>query len=135
MKKGPECSKCGGLRDTKMAYCSSCNKAYQREHYRLNKKKYRDKAKANRDSLKQKLYDFLSDKQCIDCGESRIPTLQFDHVRGRKDRAIAEMVRDSCSWSRIVREIAKCDIRCANCHAIRTAEHCGWYSFLSPKAK
>ena len=30
------------------------------------------------------------------------------------------------SWNAILVEIAKCDIRCANCHRRRTASQYGW---------
>lgn len=39
------------------------------------------------------------------------------------------MVRDRCSWEKVKTEIAKCEIRCANCHAVKTAKQFGWYNF------
>jgi hypothetical protein len=29
-------------------------------------------------------------------------------------------------WSRVLLEIEKCDVRCANCHRRRTAQQYGW---------
>lgn len=58
---------------------------------------------------------------CLDCGFAAHPAaLQFDHARGEKSFEIGSKV--SAAWERIEAEIAKCDIVCANCHAIRTAE-------------
>jgi hypothetical protein len=46
--------------------------------------------------------------------------LEFDHVRGEKTRSIALMLGQSMRWEVIAAEIAKCDVVCANCHAVRT---------------
>lgn len=61
-------------------------------------------------------------KGCVDCGYKQDHrALQFDHIiETEKTRTVA-----SCcfaSWDVIKREIAKCVIRCANCHAIKTHE-------------
>jgi hypothetical protein len=56
---------------------------------------------------------------CIDCGYAENPAaLQFDHVRGAKFKTIAQL----SSWSQLWAEMEKCDVRCANCHAIRSAQ-------------
>lgn len=58
---------------------------------------------------------------CIDCGYRANPVaLQFDHVRGKKLFGIsASLIR---STQMLLAEIDKCEVRCANCHAIVTAE-------------
>jgi hypothetical protein len=75
--------------------------------------KFRRKARGYIEQLKR-------DTPCADCGSVFPPCcMHFDHVpeRGPKlfnvancDRALAD----------VKAEIAKCDIVCANCHAIRT---------------
>jgi hypothetical protein len=57
---------------------------------------------------------------CMDC-EVRYPyyTVHFDHVRGEKVDTINRMVYTS-SMEKVLEEIAKCDVVCANCHHIRT---------------
>ena len=58
---------------------------------------------------------------CTDCGYNEHPAaLQFDHVRGEKVNNVSYMRRRA--WELVLDEIAKCDIVCANCHAVRTAE-------------
>lgn len=58
-------------------------------------------------------------KPCKDCGGVFPPcVMDFDHVRGKKHREIASMWE--CSKKLILREIAKCDLVCSNCHRIRT---------------
>ena len=59
---------------------------------------------------------------CIDCGYRKNPrALQFDHVRGVKQGNIGNM--KFWSWGRLLEELAKCELRCANCHAERTYEY------------
>ena len=60
---------------------------------------------------------------CVDCGYAEHPAaLQFDHLPGEdKLFNIGEQVgnyRVETIWA----EIAKCEVVCANCHAIRTTE-------------
>jgi hypothetical protein len=60
---------------------------------------------------------------CVDCGYNKHPNaLEFDHLPGAvKSFNIGEKV-GSYSLSRIMEEIAKCEVVCANCHAIRTSD-------------
>jgi hypothetical protein len=56
---------------------------------------------------------------CVDCGFQFPPVaMDFDHVRGTKTASIGRMA--SFTWSRVVAEVAKCDLVCACCHRIRT---------------
>jgi hypothetical protein len=61
-------------------------------------------------------------KPCADCGIQYPPyVMQYDHVRGKKEFVISSQVsRGQVSMSRLLSEIEKCDLVCANCHAIRT---------------
>jgi hypothetical protein len=52
--------------------------------------------------------------------------LEFDH-RGNKVKNVSEMLGSSCTWGTILKEINKCDVRCSNCHKIKTAKDFGWY--------
>jgi hypothetical protein len=52
--------------------------------------------------------------------------LQFDH-REQKASDIGRLVGNGCASKRLADALAKCDIRCANCHRRRTAEASGWF--------
>ncbi len=110
---------------------------YMREYVRAWKKKnisrvrkwWSDWAERNKESLKRKrrkkheerrlLLDQIKNVRCYDCDVRYPPfVMQFDHVRRKKLFNVGDCL--SRSWESILREIAKCDIVCANCHAVRT---------------
>jgi hypothetical protein len=79
-----------------------------------------------RAELYRRVMGYLNDHPCVDCGEGNRVVLHFDHVRGVKRMSIAELVRDYHPWETVTAEIANCEVRCANCHLIRTAKQLGW---------
>lgn len=57
---------------------------------------------------------------CADCGESHPACLHFHHRDPReKDFTIANAASWGWGIQRILQEIQKCDVLCANCHAKR----------------
>lgn len=71
------------------------------------------------------LLGILKDAKCMDCGYSNWIALELDHRDpALKYHAVSRMVNDGTTLERIKQEIDKCDIVCANCHAIRTAYQC-----------
>jgi hypothetical protein len=58
---------------------------------------------------------------CADCkGTFHSCQMDFDHVNGEKTMAVAKMAGASYSLERIIEEIEKCILVCANCHRLRT---------------
>ena len=58
---------------------------------------------------------------CTDCGYNESPyALQFDHIGDDKKASVSNLIRSDYSWSTIKTEILKCEVVCANCHAVRT---------------
>lgn len=56
-------------------------------------------------------------KGCVDCGyKERAVALEFDHVNGEKEFNVC----NAKSIGQAKKEIEKCEVVCANCHAIRT---------------
>lgn len=49
--------------------------------------------------------------------------------RSNKLADIATLVSGGHKWSRIIAEIEKCEIRCCNCHRIKTLKDCNSYRF------
>lgn len=62
------------------------------------------------DRNREYTFNYLNEHPCVDCGESRILALDFDHVRGLKEYDICEMVRYGMSLKRIKNEVSKCQL-------------------------
>lgn len=117
-------------RRRKGGVCRRCRAEYGKLYYRKNRavlsamhlrnrKRYRARNHAN-------VNEYLSSHPCIDCGEADVRVLEFDHVRENKEGNIGDYVRGGLAWQRILLEISKCDVRCANCHRRKTVEQFGW---------
>ena len=92
---------------------------YHRNWEVNNKDKRRRINKAYRTRQRNKLAN-LKREPCTDCGVRYNPwQMQWDHVGTDKEFTIGSKVIDY-SWDRVLAEIAKCDLVCANCHADRT---------------
>ncbi len=120
-------------RGIRQRWCKYCQATANKDHYRNNKKDYLNRA-LNRNARvktenRQRLYAYLSEHPCVDCGATDVRILEFDHVRGKKSANIAELLNNAASWSTIEKEIAKCEVRCANCHRIKTTERGSWWRF------
>lgn len=122
------------------AQCKLCykehRKSYMKQHYAQYGDEYRMRAKARRlhirNELHVKMRTYMSDKACIDCGETDFRVLEFDHVDPKsKSFGIARAVTDGYKWEKILKEISKCEVVCANCHKKRTAEQFGWFRSLN----
>jgi hypothetical protein len=114
-----------GQRDN---YCRPCRAAYKREHYKANRQRYIDQAVRRKRALGTERLDFLiaylRKHPCVDCGETDIVVLEFDHLRDKKF-GIAQGLRDR-EWQSVLDEMAKCEVVCANCHRRRTARRGGF---------
>lgn len=76
--------------------------------------KYRRKQQAYIASLK--------DAPCTDCGgRFHSEAMQFDHLDSSKKFKMISLMYTYCR-ERIDEEVAKCELVCANCHAVRTYE-------------
>ena len=111
--------------------CRECRKKQQNQWYKRNRESHKAKTWDNkvkrRDEARTYILGYLSSHHCIDCGESNTIVLEFDHVRGRKKMAVAHMAQEGYSLEAIRKEINKCEVRCANCHRIRTHKQKGWF--------
>ena len=101
-------------------------RAASKAHYQRNKGSYKLRAKTRNKKQRKWSKEFVSRVKnlfsCIDCGESNPLVLDFDHVKGEKVNNISDMVGQSYSIESIKNEMRKCEVRCANCHRIKTHE-------------
>src|SRR5258705_2608714 len=109
--------------------CAECKKAYNASYYQRTKDRHnsarRERRKRIQDEAREKVYEYLRTHPCVDCGESDIVVLDFDHL-GDKRAGISQMLVDGKTWKDIKAEIEKCQVVCANDHRRRTAASFGW---------
>ena len=105
MKICPKCKTRPSLRNTKSSfapYCFECSSEYSK----------------NRRVERKNLLKKVKSQPCADCGISYPDyVMDLDH-RSDKVRDVSKML--SYSMDRLLSEISKCDIVCANCHRERT---------------
>lgn len=115
------------------SHCKECKRKKDKNTYHTNDKEKKRRQLNEKKSrhirvLRAKIYVYgiLSKSKCIDCPESRLETLDFDHVRGQKSRNISVMVRKGLKIEDIKKEIEKCEVRCSNCHRVKTSKELIW---------
>ncbi len=112
-------------KDGRASWCRTCFKANWEKRYYENHEHYRTSHNASRNKIRdqnaQKVFEYLANHSCVNCGESDPIVLEFDH-RNRNDKIenISNLVTHS-SWERVESEIQKCDVLCANCHRRKSA--------------
>ena len=112
------CPRCGELKSLEafspkqgrrcQAYCKACAREYQRGRPRL--------------LLAKRLVRAAKKRPCADCGvEYPYYVMDFDHCPGTFKRAnLSVLVKRGASNDVLLKELAKCDVVCANCHRVRT---------------
>lgn len=75
--------------------------------------------KTTRERLKADVI-VLKNKPCLDCG-IKYPSyvMDFDHVSDNKIRSISQLANQGAR-NKLLVEIRKCELVCANCHRVRT---------------
>jgi hypothetical protein len=113
-----------------VSYCRKCQRRYCKLHYRKNSDKHNrgryQRRQTERKDNREFVWRYLETHPCIDCGECDIVVLEFDHVSGKKVSEVSILVSRSGSRRQIEEEMAKCVVRCANCHRRKTASQLGW---------
>lgn len=102
--------------------CRECSKKYYKNYYEANPK---EKARlySNSDevakAIRKELQDIKGSTPCVDC-KKQYPyyVMQFDHIASDKEFTISQFGKRS--RKKVMAEVAKCEVVCANCHAERT---------------
>lgn len=92
-------------------------KEAQRQHYVANKARYTASSKRNRDKRDAWFQSLKLTCVCCCCGQSDPRCLDFHHRDpNQKEDTISNLVKQGYSEKKILAEIDKCDVLCANCH-------------------
>ena len=109
------CANCHAIRTYKWIKSADvfASRATGTSLYLARKTAYRD--------VHSKLLADLRTVPCLDCGGT-FPffVMQFDHRDARQKKYVVSQMVGRTGKDRILAEIAKCDVICANCHRKRT---------------
>lgn len=108
---------------------------YSRKHYQKNKHIVKQRSASARISQRSMLRDMIRQYKtthpCLDCGlQYPYYVMEFDHTRGTKHANVADLAARGVGISKLLEEMDKCEIVCANCHRERT-----WVRRFKPKEK
>lgn len=102
--------------------CKICTRSQSKKHYDKNKDYYIEKAKVAKETLKERnrmyIWEILRKSKCVDCGNGDPLVLDFDHIMD-KNKEISKLIF-SAGIEVLQQEVKKCEIRCCNCHKIKT---------------
>lgn len=97
-------------------HCKQCHAEYRKKHYGENRERYIDKAKEYKADVVKWYKNYRENLSCSQCGEKRHWVLDFHHSDpSEKEFNISTYVSGS-SKSKLLKEINKCIVLCANCH-------------------
>lgn len=139
-----KCSKCKKIKnksefwstkssaDGLQGYCKLCGYQHTIQYHKKHKERLLALARQNKKKRVEAKRDFvvnlLKQSSCIDCLESDLRVLDFDHINPSKKLGdVSRMIWDNTPLKVMKKEIDKCDIRCSNCHRKRTSEQFNWY--------
>ncbi len=101
------------------SYCRDCGKKITQSHYKRRKRLYLDRnlrAYAERRNIVIR----AKSRPCADCGiQYPYYVMDLDHREGVIKELSLHSVHRATKQA-VLREIAKCDVVCANCHRERT---------------
>jgi len=101
-------------------WCKACRHEYDARYYAATRELRMSQLRKRRDRLVARMRE-LKAAPCVDCGGHFHPAaMTFDHRPGTiKVNDLATLAGQGCTGL-FEEELAKCDLVCANCHAIRT---------------
>jgi hypothetical protein len=131
------CSCCGCARSTSdfnrgQWWCRECFKRYFADRGPRHSSQVKIAKERRIGAARGFLAEYLASHLCMDCGETEILVLEFDHCRGVKRHDISRLLSQGPSIARLKRELGVCDVVCANCHRRRTARRGSWFRAGGP---
>lgn len=124
-----KCKKCGQnkpltqfgkhsiRKDGYQSSCKVCNRKYCKKHYKKNKQYYFDKRARRQNEMKVWWQEYKANLKCSRCKENHPVCLQFHHIDpSKKENSVSQLVANLVSKDKILKEIKKCIVLCANCH-------------------
>jgi len=123
VSESKECRSCNlTLPLTKFKRRGATGRQSHTYHSMCNQCLYIRYTRPSADKKTEELRQYKLAKGCVDCGyNAHAEALEFDHLPDSgKLFNIGEKI-GSYSMKKLMEEVAKCEVVCANCHAIRTS--------------
>lgn len=96
--------------------CKPCmNDLYNRSR-KKKQKHYQDVAKKRQKLVVEKYKLWKQTQSCISCGEDDDACLDLHHTNHKEKETHVSDAVYKWSWNRVLKEIEKCVVVCANCH-------------------
>ena len=124
-----KCSMCGdptrvsafarhsSRKDGRQTCCKECKREYDRQRYKAKSKEYYNRSLRDRAKLTRWFSELKDGLACVTCGEDHNACLVFHHKDPKtKKYTVGRMIGAKCSKAKILAEIKKCIVLCANCH-------------------
>tara|TARA_Y100000310_G_scaffold56232_1_gene51560 strand:+ start:11759 stop:12103 length:345 start_codon:yes stop_codon:yes gene_type:complete len=95
-------------------------KEAQRKWYLKNKKTHYENTRIHRRAYTERMQkladDYKSEKGCCNCTEIDPICLDFHHPDDNKETTVSAAICQGLAEKKVVAEIEKCIVICANCH-------------------
>ena len=98
--------------------CKECHKIIRKKYYENNKEKEIKRVHNRRKQQVKEFKEFKNKLKCILCPENHIATLHFHHLDpSMKEIGLSVAIRLGWGRDKLQKELDKCVVLCANCHA------------------
>ncbi len=103
-----------------IAWCKTCRRAHDAQYHARNRERFLAVKRKRTDALVAWMRT-LKEEPCVDCGGRFHPAaMTFDHLPGAEKRSDVATLARQGSTALLRAELEKCELVCANCHAVRT---------------
>ena len=127
------CSRCGerqpissfhhSSRRGRQAWCKSCRKEYDAAYWQKTRQTRVHFRRLRQEELECWHRRIKETTPCADCrGHFHHAAMHFDHLPGEPKRLEVSTLVHRGARRAVMHEITKCELVCANCHAVRTYE-------------
>jgi hypothetical protein len=130
MTEEKHCGRCGlnkpvaefhRWRNGYQAWCKPCRRDYAARHYQTNKARRQAQNKQRQRDFMAWYISLKAGRPCADCGRTfHSAAMHWDHLPSVEKTADVSFLARRGNRQRILDEIEKCELVCANCHAVRS---------------
>lgn len=90
---------------------------WNKEYYSKNKESEKARIFKRRREIRDWIWEYKTNLECIKCGEDATACLDFHHLdEDQKDLSLGLAKQNGWGIGRIKKEIEKCIVLCSNCH-------------------